>query len=341
VGKKASIRMNVRTLTDRAWELGLDGSRRRSEPSKGRKATSGAALRMPSMRAGVIDVGSNTVRLLVAEHSRRGLKTVATRRTHLGMGADVERAGAVSDRKLERLAQLSAAYAAAARGAGAERLEAIVTAPGRQSANGNTIRDVLSAATGVTARQLSAEDEGRLAYAGAVQGKPAPEPIGVVDVGGGSTQLMVGTRQELAWLHCVDVGSLRLTARFFEHDPPAPKELAAAVEAVAAAFAAVTPPLPRTVLATGGTARSLRRVAGRRLGGQELAAALEALTATPSERNREKFGITPERARVLPAGTVILREIQRRLGVELQIARGGVREGVVLGLLAEPAASAA
>ena len=296
---------------------------------------------MLPMRAGVIDVGSNTVRLLVAKDSRRGPTIIATRRAHLGMGDDIERCGSISDQKLEQLARLVGRYAVEGRKAGVDRLEAVVTAPGRQSSNGEVLRDVVRSATGLPVRQLSAEDEGRLAYAGAVRGcRSGGEPVGVVDVGGGSTQLMVGTTEEVSWLHCLDLGSLRLTARYLVSDPPSEAELIAAAEAVEEALEHVTPPLPRTVLATGGTARSLRRIAGRRLGADELGGALAALTAAPAVQVAEEHGIPVERAWVLPAGTIVLREVQRRLGVKLEVARCGLREGVVLELLAELAAAA-
>jgi exopolyphosphatase/guanosine-5'-triphosphate,3'-diphosphate pyrophosphatase len=295
------------------------------------------------MRAGVIDVGSNTVRLLVAEPGGRGLDTVLSDRTHLGMGADIERTGSISEMKLERLGELVSGYGASARQAGTEHLEVIVTAPGRQSANASLLHRVVGEnAGGVAVRQLSAEDEGRLAYAGAVSAcRDLTEPVGVIDVGGGSSQLMVGTAEGPAWLHCLDIGSLRLTARFLDNDPPTEGELAAATAAAQAEFAEITPPLPRTVLATGGTARSLRRIAGRRLGAKELSSALTVLTSDRSDRIAEKHGVPEARARVLPAGTILLREAHRRLGVKLEVARGGVREGAVLGLLDELAATAA
>ena len=296
---------------------------------------------MLTMRAGVIDVGSNTVRLLVVKESRRGLATIASRREHLGMGDDIERCGSISDRKLDQLAKLVGSYVAQGRKAGADRLEAVVTAPGRQTSNGEALRDVVRSATGLAVRQLSAEEEGRLAYAGAVHGCGAgDEPVGVVDVGGGSMQLMVGTIDQVSWLHCLDLGSLRLTSRYLAHDPPSEAELAAAAEAVKEAFDHVTPPVPRTILATGGTARSLRRISGRRLGANELDAALATLVSAPAVEVAKQHGVTVERARVLPAGTVVLREVQRRLGTELEVARGGLREGVVLELLAELAAAA-
>jgi exopolyphosphatase/guanosine-5'-triphosphate,3'-diphosphate pyrophosphatase len=297
---------------------------------------------MVAMRAGVIDVGSNTVRLLVSAGGRRGLSPVLSDRAHLRLATDIERRGWISDQKLTELADVAGRYAARARDSGAELLEVIVTAPGRQSSNAGVLHQVLGEATGFPVRQLSAEDEGRLAYAGAVASCHAvPEPIGVIDVGGGSTQLMVGTFFDTAWLHALDVGSLRLTERYVETDPPSKRELQAVARAVAEAFEGITPPIPRSVLAVGGTARSLRRIAGKRFGQKDLRGALEALTSAPVQRVARKYGLSPERARVLPAGILVLREAHRRLGVTFEVARGGVREGAILGQLAELAEAAA
>jgi exopolyphosphatase / guanosine-5'-triphosphate,3'-diphosphate pyrophosphatase len=124
-------------------------------------------------------------------------------------------------------------------------------------------------------------------------------------------------------------------------DPASKRELAAIAEAVEQAFEGVTPPLPHSVLAAGGTARALRRIAGKRLGQKQLRGALETLTAAPAQRVAKKHEISPERARVLPAGILILREAHRRLGVTFEVARGGVREGAILGLLDELAEAAA
>jgi exopolyphosphatase/guanosine-5'-triphosphate,3'-diphosphate pyrophosphatase len=299
-------------------------------------------LRIGAMRAGVIDVGSNTVRLLVSVGGRRGLSPVLSDRAHLGLATDIERGGRISDRKLTELADVAGRYAARARDSGAERLEVIVTAPGRQSSNAGVLHHVLGEATGFPVRQLSAEDEGRLAYAGAVASCHAvPEPIGVIDVGGGSTQLMVGTVFDTAWLHALDVGSLRLTERYVETDPPSKRELLKIAKAVEDAFEDITPPIPRSVLAVGGTARSLRRITGRRFGQKDLRGALEALTSASVQRVARKYELSPERARVLPAGIIVLREAHRRLGVTFEVARGGVREGAILGQLAELAEVAA
>jgi exopolyphosphatase/guanosine-5'-triphosphate,3'-diphosphate pyrophosphatase len=302
----------------------------------------GAASRMASMRAGVIDVGSNTVRLLVAAPSRRGLNTILSERTHIGLGADIERDGLLSERKVLEAAGLAGRYAALARSCGVERLEVLVTAPGRQGQNAGFLHRVLAESSGAPVRQLSAEDEGRLAYAGAVSAcRPKAESVAVCDIGGGSTQLMVGPRSGPSWLRSLDLGSLRLTERFHHNDPPGPGELSAATRAVRDAFSGVVAPVPQLALATGGTARALRRIVGRQLDDAELLGALELLSRVPSDQVADHYGIPPARARTLAAGTIILLEARRRLAVPLEVARGGVREGAVLGLLAELAVEAA
>jgi exopolyphosphatase/guanosine-5'-triphosphate,3'-diphosphate pyrophosphatase len=314
----------------------IDGS------TEGSLMSAGAAPRMASMRAAVIDVGSNTVRLLVAAPSRRGLNTILSERTHLGLGADIERDGLLSERKILEAAELVGRYAALARSCGARGLEVLVTAPGRQGRNAGFLHRLLGEASAAPVRQLSAEEEGRLAYAGAVAAcRSKPQSVAVCDVGGGSTQLMVGPPSEPAWLRSLDLGSLRLTERFLRAATPEPGELSAATRAVREAFQGVVAPVPRLGLATGGTARALRKIVGRRLGEQELLAALRLLGAEPAAVVADSYGIPPERARTLAAGAIILLEARRRLGVPLEVARGGVREGAALALLAQLAAEAA
>lgn len=304
--------------------------------------SAGVALRMRPVRAGVIDVGSNTVRLLVSRQAGRGLETIGSERAFLGLAADIERTGEISDRTLARVRTITAGYARLAVDHNVDRLEVLVTAPGRQSANATELRELLTEATGAGVRQLSTEEEGRLAYGGAVGAcRSVPETIAVVDVGGGSTQVMVGTERGPAWLRSVELGSLRLTERHVHANPPLPNELEAVSNAVGEVFETLTPPLPLVALATGGTARALRRVVGRRLDEKNLTAALNAFAARPAGELAADYGIPHERAHVLPAGTLILREAHRRLGVTLEVAKGGVREGALRNLLAELAAEAA
>jgi exopolyphosphatase / guanosine-5'-triphosphate,3'-diphosphate pyrophosphatase len=300
-----------------------------------------AAFRIAAMRTGVIDVGSNTVRLLVAARGRRALDTILSERTHLGLATDIERDGRVSDEKLVAVGKLAARYATLARDCGARRVEIVVTAPGRQSANASELHGALEAASGAPVRQLSAEEEGRFAYRGAVGTcRSVPESVAVCDVGGGSTQLMVGTDRGPAWLRTLDLGSLRLTERYIAADPPEGRELAAVARAVEDAFADLTPPLPLGALATGGTARALRRIATRQLGQKQFDDALGLLAESPSAEIAVRYGFPVQRARTLAAGAIVLREAHRRLGVKLEVARGGVREGILLELLAAAEAAA-
>jgi exopolyphosphatase/pppGpp-phosphohydrolase len=110
-------------------------------------------------------------------------------------------------------------------------------------------------------------------------------------------------------------------------------EIQTAREEVAVAFEAVTPPLVRTVLATGGSARALRRLAGRKLEPEGLDRCLDLAVSMPSEELAERHGLRPQRARTLAAGTLILIEAQRRFVVPLEVVREGVREGAILSLL--------
>ncbi len=293
------------------------------------------------MRAAVLDVGSNTVRLLVAAQSGRGLKPIHVDGVHLGLASDIERYGQISEPKLAEAQGLAARYAKVARDHRVARFEVVVTAPGRQSANADELVEALATGSGARVRVLSAEEEGSLAYAGAVGALASPpESVAICDVGGGSTQLLAGTPVGPAWMRPIDLGSLRLTARTLRSDPPTPLELADAREEVEAAFDSVTPPLVATVLATGGSARALRKLAGRKLGEKELTWILELAVSGPSEALAAEHGIQPARARTLAAGTLILAEAQRRFGVPLKVVREGVREGAILALLSRAEAAA-
>jgi exopolyphosphatase / guanosine-5'-triphosphate,3'-diphosphate pyrophosphatase len=294
------------------------------------------------MVVGVIDVGSNTVRLLVAKRRKSSLFRVHEEREPLGLGEDVEALGHIPPEKLARASAVARDLAEHARSLGCATVEILVTSPGRQAANGEELREALELECGIGARILSADEEARLAYFGALAAVRFDwETVAVVDVGGGSAQLIVGTaRSGPVWARSVDIGSLRLTRRLFASDPPEAGELAAARDEVERSFAGMAPPLPQAALATGGTARALRRVVGRRrLDAAVIDEAIDELTRRSSGQLVRRYGLEPERARTLPAGALILAEAQRRLSLPFEVARGGVREGAALALLAERAAA--
>ncbi|HUP31848.1 MAG TPA: hypothetical protein VM184_02355 [Gaiellaceae bacterium] len=305
------------------------------------RGLTGVVARITGMRVGVIDVGSNTVRLLVASVAGQTVRAVREERAQLGLGAEILRHGRVRERKLDELAEVVAGYARAARKAGVRDLETVVTAPGRQSSEPERLLAVLARATAAPVRVVPAEEEGRLAFAGAVAGEDAgSKVVAVCDVGGGSTEVVVGTQLlGPAWIDSVDAGSLRLTAACLGSDPPAPAEIAGARLAVAEAFAELRPPRPDLALATGGSARAVARVVGGPYGPAELERVVALLAGRPAAAAARELGLRPDRARTLLAGALLLREVSERLGTDFTPARGGIREGAALRLAARQLAA--
>jgi exopolyphosphatase/guanosine-5'-triphosphate,3'-diphosphate pyrophosphatase len=295
---------------------------------------------MSLVRVAVVDVGANTLRLLVAVPDGRSVAAVHQEKEQLGLGEEVERYGYISDLKCAEAVDVARAQTRRARQLGCERIEILVTSPGRQSGNSDEFADALAKGTGVPVRILGSEEEGALAWYGAVAAlEEPPESVAVCDVGGGSAQLVVGaTATGPAWVRSVDLGSLRLTTRLLSDDPLAAGAVAEARAAAADAFAAVIPPVAQLALAAGGTARALSRVA-ERLDADGLEQAIETLARTKRSKISKRWDVAPQRAATLLAGTILLAEAQRRLGIPLELASGGVREGSVLALFRESAAA--
>jgi exopolyphosphatase/pppGpp-phosphohydrolase len=153
--------------------------------------------------------------------------------------------------------------------------------------------------------------------------------IAVCDVGGGSAQIAVGTRRNgPAWVRSIDIGSMRLTSRLLNDDPPGDVAVQASRVEVDRLLEGIVPPLPETALAVGGSARALRSLLGAKLGPAELHEATAILARTPAKETVELYGIDPQRVHTLAAGAIILSAICDRLGgVPLRVVRGGVREG--------------
>ena len=285
------------------------------------------------MRIGVVDVGSNTIRLLLAQMDGRELVPIEKERVRLSLGAEIERSGVVSDVSIAAAAKAVGKLCGVARRGGAETLDVFLTAPGRQSGNADELLDAIARAAKHSVRILSTEEEGRLAYAGAVATAdvPLPRQIAVCDVGGASTEIAVGDPDaDPRWIESIDLGSVRLTERVQGSD-------AARAEA-SRAFAAVSPPSVQAALAVGGSARAARRLVGPWLGEAELAEALRIVASKPEQTISRRYGVHRTRAKILPAGLVLLSEVQQRLGVPLHVCDGGIREGAVLATVAQLAA---
>jgi exopolyphosphatase/guanosine-5'-triphosphate,3'-diphosphate pyrophosphatase len=274
------------------------------------------------MRIGVIDVGSNTTRLLVANAGNAGVVPLDKEKVRLSLGEEIERFGAVSAVHLAAAAKAVRGMAIAARRKRVALLDVFLTAPGRQAGNAEELVSALSSAAGVQARVLTKEEEGTLAYRGAVltADVPLPSRIAVCDIGGASTEVAVGSPSSGPdWIESVDLGSVRLTTRGGDM-------LAEAGEA----FAHLAPPRVEAALVVGGSARAARRLVGAELGEAELAKALRLVEKNSPPEIARRFGVDPARAEILRAGVILLSEVQERLGVPLHVCGGGIREGAVL-----------
>lgn len=292
------------------------------------------------MRAACIDIGSNTTRLLVADHVDGSLAAVVQLRAFTRLGKACRAGGSLPQEIVDGLAAVVAEQAASARESGATALRVVATAAVRRAENGAAVCAALEAVAGVPVELLSGEEEARLAFAGAtwadsVAGASAAggdAPIGVVDVGGGSSELIVGTRAGgVTWSCSLALGSGDLAEAHLRSDPPAAAELDAIRAEVEAALAGVeVPPVTRAV-AVGGSATSLRRLVGPLLDADALAATVAGLAALPAERVAAVHDLDPVRVRLLPAGILVLAAVVERMG-PLTVAQGGLREGVVLQL---------
>jgi exopolyphosphatase/guanosine-5'-triphosphate,3'-diphosphate pyrophosphatase len=285
------------------------------------------------MRIGVVDIGSNTIRLLVAEVDEGVVVPLEKERVRLSLGEEIERSGGVSETSIATAAKSVRKLCAIARRRRVDSLDVFLTAPGRQSDNADELVAALQRAAEHPVRVLSTDEEGRLAYGGAVATADVELPgrIAVCDVGGASTEIAVGSPgQAPDWVASVDIGSVRLSARA--------EDLEHARAEASEAFAALAPPPAELALAVGGSARAARRLVGPWLGDAELAEALRLVETLDPRAISKRFGVDRSRARILPAGVAILTQVHELLGVPLHVCDGGIREGAVLATLDKLAA---
>lgn len=296
------------------------------------------------MRVAVIDIGSNTARLLVADVQGDAVEPVDRAKRFLRLGAEIERRGTIRPRKVREAAEVAGDFAACARTHDFESGVVLVTAPGRQVRDADPLISALAHATGWPVRALTHHEEGAFAFDGAIAAARSelPEVVGVVDVGGGSTEIAVGTPLVgAAWVHSLDVGSLRLTRRVLPDDPPTPRQVVRARSLVRRSLRDVHPPVPDTLLAVGGTARALGRVLGQRFGADALDVLIDDCIGRPLDETAAMLAIDEARALTLVAGAVLLGGAARMVGRDLVVTRGGLREGAALALAHAPAAAQA
>jgi exopolyphosphatase / guanosine-5'-triphosphate,3'-diphosphate pyrophosphatase len=291
---------------------------------------------------GIVDVGSNSMRLLVARISRRTVKELERERVYLRLGDDAFRLGRIGPEKLEQTAHVAERFARIARKAAVERLETIVTAPGRQAANGDELVRAIAKATRAPVVVLDAEEEGRLAWQGAVSRmSEPPDSVAVVDLGGGSCEIAVGKPGDgPERVQSRDAGALRVTRAFLPGHRLSKRDVWTASVEVHRLLVGMDLPSPDAALAVGGTARAVGRLVGRRFGEDDLTKLAKAIVRKGPQAVVAGTGITRDRAETLLGGTLVLAEVSRLLGTRLEVGRGGLREGAALALAHEVAAVA-
>ena len=220
-----------------------------------------------------------------------------------------------------------------ARELGSAEILAVATAAVRRAVNGAELIGAVRDACGLEVVVLSEQQEARMAFLG-VAGTLGHSPdgeLGVVDVGGGSSELVVGVApDDVRWSTSFAVGSGDLADRCLRSDPPSVSELRDARARVLEALAGVEVPQPAEAVAVGGTATSLRLFAGAVLDSAAFGRSLRLLATERAAVIAARFTLDVERVRLLPAGMLILQGASELFGAPLQIGRGGLREGVLL-----------
>ncbi len=283
-----------------------------------------------------IDIGSNTTRVLVAEPVEGQLKKVMEQRAYTRINRALGKDGAIPGEKVAEVGEVVATQVRLARELGAKEIRAVATAAVREASNGEEAAAEIGAAAGVPVEILSDEEEGRLSFIGATKtlGHPVEGRVGVVDVGGGSTEVILGSvpggaDEVLSW----KVGSGALADELISSDPPSAAEIRKVRDRIDDIFAGVEIEHPAQAVAVGGSATSLRRLVGAVLEYETLERGVRVLCGDAAAEVARRFELDPERVRILATGVLLLEKLSELLGQPLQIGKGGLREGIVLDLL--------
>jgi exopolyphosphatase/guanosine-5'-triphosphate,3'-diphosphate pyrophosphatase len=287
------------------------------------------------MLCAAIDIGSNTTRVLVGEPMDGQLKKVMEQRAYTRISKAVDDDGAILPEKVEEVGELVATQVRLARELGAVEIRAVATAAVREASNGPEVAAAIAAAAGVEVDILSGEEEGRLSFIGATKalGHPAEGSIGVVDVGGGSTEVILGTVPDgVDEVRSWHIGSGVLADELITSDPPTSAEIRRVRDHIEDFFAGVDFEHPDQAVAVGGSATSLRRLVGAVLEYETLERAIRVLSSEPAADVARRFELDPRRVRILTTGVLLLEKVSELLGQPLQIGKGGLREGIILDL---------
>ena len=292
-------------------------------------------------RVAVVDIGSNSTRLLIADVDEHGATQVERRTNVTRLGDGVDQTGRLYDEPMQRVESVLADYRKLIDDNHVETVIGLMTSAVRDAANGEQflarVRDVY----GIDARVLTGDEEGRLTFLGATAERSDREHVAVVDIGGGSTEIVTGAGFNIS----VQMGVVRFTERHLHHDPPEPEELQRLTAAVREVLGAVLPARPdvRTLIAVAGTATSAAAIAhdvepydpdrihGARVTMGDLEEILARLAILTNAERREVRGLHPDRAPTIVAGIAILLETVRAFGLdELEVSEHDILVGAAL-----------
>ena len=302
------------------------------------RTTADQAPPVDGLVCAAVDIGANSAHLLVAIVDGHRVAPLRDESALLGLGTFVDAQGRVPDGARGPLIATLVGYAAAARTLGAGRIAFVGTEPLRRAADARAVVVAAEAATGVALHVVDHREEGLLVLLGATSGRPVEADLLVVDVGGGSTQLVVVGPGRRASATGLGVGGARLTEVYVTHDPPTRAEISALRAAAAIALEAAPDAGPMEMVAVGGTASNLVKIVPGALGDriltrERLATAFDTLAAAPAADVAARYAIRPQRARILAAGAALVEAILVRYDLSSAVAsEEGIREGTVLAL---------
>jgi exopolyphosphatase / guanosine-5'-triphosphate,3'-diphosphate pyrophosphatase len=282
-------------------------------------------------RVAVVDIGTNSTRLLVAEVEDGAITELQRESIVTRLGEGVDATGRLGDEPQARVFAALDTYAAAISRHGADRRFVVMTSAVRDASNGAEFAGTVTKRYRLEGRTLSGDDEARLSFLGATTGRDADHPLLVIDIGGGSTEMIVGARGAVDFHVSTQVGVVRHTERHLHADPPTAAELAALAAEVRPALEAAVPAQVReratAAVAVAGTATSCAsidlaldpydpaRVEGHTVSRARLEELRDRLASMPLSERRSVTGLDPARAPTIVAGTVILLEVLGAFGL--------------------------
>lgn len=306
-----------------------------------------------TMRIAVVDIGTNSTRLLVCDREGDRIEDELERRstvTRLGAGVDAD--GRLGQEAMDRVYSTLDEYRELIDRAGAQTAVAVLTSAVRDAANGQEFAESIRERYGLESHVITGDQEAGLTFLGAMSERDPEDrtPTVVIDIGGGSTEIVVGQGRKAGFHVSTQAGVVRQTERHIHNDPPTADELDETREEVRATLSDGVPEAQRRAveraIAVAGTATSLGAIAqdlepydpekvhGYRLTRQECEEILERLASMPLDERRQVAGLHPDRAPTIVAGVIILLEVLKLFGLEaVEVSEHDILRGAALGLV--------